>query len=88
MKPGDLVKVVKNAMSLVIKKPGPKDDKFFNQVGTITRVYKRKKWDTLFSWYQVMFPAGIYEARQDTLEVIEEGKDFDEDTMWKMWGDK
>ena len=35
-----------------------------------------------------MLPAGIYDARQDALVVIEEGKDFDEDIMWEMWGDK
>ena len=72
MKSGDLVKVVKNDMSLVIRNPGPKDSKFFNQVGTIIRVYERQKWDTLFSWYRVMFPAGIYEARQEALELIRE----------------
>jgi len=51
VKPGDLVKVVKNDMSLVVKNPGPKDNKFFNQIGTIIKVYERQKWDTVFSWY-------------------------------------
>jgi len=88
VKPGDLVKVVKNDMSLVVKNPGPKDNKFFNQIGTIIKVYERQKWDTVFSWYRVMFPAGIYEARQDTLAIIEEAKSFDEEKMWKIWGDK
>ena len=32
MKVGDLVKVVKNDMSLVVKNPGPKDNKFFNKI--------------------------------------------------------
>ena len=84
MKPGDLVKVIKNDMSLVIKNPGPKDNKFFNQIGTVIKVYDRLSWETLFTWCTVLLPAGVYDAREDALELIP----FDEEVMWKMWGDK
>ena len=72
MKAGTLVKIVKNDMSLVIKKPGPKDSKFFNQVGTIIREtpYKYR----LFRWFEVFFPSGIYETREDAIMVLEENE--------------
>ena len=70
MKPGDLVRVVKNDMSLIIKNPGPKDNKFFNQVGTVIKVYDPKKWDLFSEWYGVLFPSGYYNARKDSIEVI------------------
>ena len=68
MKVGDLVKVIKNDMSLVIKTPGPKDNRFFNQIGTIVNVKDAR----LFRWANVLFPAGLYAAREDALEVINE----------------
>ena len=70
MKVGDLVKVIKNDMSLIIKSPGPKDNKFFNQVGTIVKIYDPADWEVLNPWYGVLFPAGYYEARADALEVV------------------
>ena len=71
---GDLVKVVKNDMSLVIRNPGPKDNKFFDQVGTIVKIYEPAKWEVTNPWYGVLFPAGYYEARSDAIEVINEGR--------------
>ena len=73
MKIGDLVKVIKNDMSLVIKFP-IKDNLFISQFGTIIHVYDRKKLETFYSWYGVIFPAGYYEAREDALEVISHPK--------------
>lgn len=70
MKVGDLVKVIKNDMSLVIKSPGPKDNNFFNQIGTIVKIYEPADWEIENPWYGVLFPAGYYEARHDALEVI------------------
>ena len=70
MKVGDLVRVVKNDMSLVIKTAGPKDGNFFNQIGTIVKVYEPKQWQVILSWYGVLFPSGYYNARRDALEVV------------------
>ena len=70
MKVGDLVKVIQNDMSLVIKKPGPKDNKFFNMLGTILKKNNYR----LFAWYDVLFPSGIYEAREDAIEVVSENR--------------
>ena len=72
MKVGDLVKVIKNDMSLVIKTPGPKDSRFFDQVGTIVKFYEPAPWEVKNPWFGVLFPAGYYEARADALEVISE----------------
>jgi hypothetical protein len=66
VKVGDIVRVVLNDMSLVIKKPGPKDSKFFNKLGTIIKCNKYR----LFNWYDVLFSVGIYEAREDAIEVV------------------
>ena len=68
MKAGDLVKIIKNDMSLVIKKPGPKDNKFFDQTGTVIRetAYKYR----LYRWFEILFPSGIYETREDAVEVL------------------
>ena len=74
MKVGDLVRVVKNDMSLVIKSPGPKDNKFFNQIGTIVKVYDPAKWELFNPWYGVLFPAGFYDARSDAIEVVSESR--------------
>ena len=65
---GTLVKVIQNDMSLVIKNPGPKDNKFFNQIGTIVKIYDPEHLG--YYWYGVLFPAGYYEARTDALEVL------------------
>tara|TARA_A100001015_G_scaffold296932_1_gene377830 strand:+ start:1155 stop:1373 length:219 start_codon:yes stop_codon:yes gene_type:complete len=70
MKVGDLVKVVENDMSLVIKTPGPKDNKFFDQIGTI--VSSGTQPFLYQQWFKVLFSSGIYEARSDALEVIHE----------------
>ena len=81
MKPGELVRVVKNDMSLIIRKPGPKDNMFFNQIGTIIKKHVGR----LYNWYDVLLPSGLYEAREDALAIV--GEDFNEEKMWKMWGD-
>tara|TARA_Y100001973_G_C5149656_1_gene307376 strand:- start:13 stop:312 length:300 start_codon:yes stop_codon:yes gene_type:complete len=70
MKLGDLVKVIKNDMSLIIKNPGPKDNRFFNQIGTIVGIYDPAPWEKNNPWYEVLFPAGYYDARASALEVI------------------
>lgn len=70
MSVGDLVRVVKNDMSLVIRSPGPKDSLFFDQFGTIVHVYEPAEWEYTRSWYGVLFPSGYYEARADALELI------------------
>ena len=72
MKVGDIVKVIKNDMSLVIKNPGPKDNMFFDQIGTIVFYYEPAKWEFPRPWYGVVFPSGYYEARADALEVVSE----------------
>ena len=71
MKVGDLVKVIQNDMSLVIRNPGPKDNKFFDQIGTIVKIYEPATWETSRPWFGVLFPAGYYEARADALKKIE-----------------
>ena len=63
---GDLVKVIKNDMSLVIKNPGPKDNKFFNKIGTVLSIKNTR----IFKWVAVSFESGVYHAREDALEVI------------------
>ena len=70
MKAGDLVKVVKNDMSLVIKYPGPKDAKFFDQTGIVIK--QAKHGYRLYCWYKILFPSGLYETREDAVEVISE----------------
>ena len=67
---GDLVRIVKNDMSLVHPSRGEKNNKFFDQIGTVVKVYERQRWDTLFSWFRILLPAGLYEAREDTLEKL------------------
>ena len=69
MKVGDLVKVIKNDMSLVIKSPGPKDNKFFDQVGTIIKIYEPVN---IGPWFKVIFSSGCYDVRADAIEVISE----------------
>ena len=65
MNVGDLIRVVKNDMSLVLKEHGAKDNKFFGQFGIVlsTHNYSRK-------WYRISLPAGTYFARGDSIEVI------------------
>ena len=72
MKVGDLVKVIENDMSLVIPISGMKNNRFFDQVGIIlsrSEVY-RGEW---CEWWLVQFPAGLYEASYNAIEVIHEG---------------
>ena len=73
MKVGDLVKVIKNDMSLIIKSPGPKDSMFFDQIGTIIKAYQPAV-GCLNPWFGVLFPAGYYEVRADAIEVISENR--------------
>ena len=70
MKIGDLVKVVKNDMSLIIKIEGMKDNLFFDGVGTIVKEFPEMRWQMPYSWYEVLFPSGIYSAREDAIEVL------------------
>ena len=67
MKSGDLIRIVKNDMSLVHNEYGPKDNKFFGQFGVIlsSHNYSRR-------WYRINLPAGIYFARGDSIEIIRE----------------
>ena len=69
MKVGDLVEVIKNDMSLVIRNPGPKDNKFFNHIGLIVEFYDPAIWGGQ-PWYGILFPVGYYEARADALKVV------------------
>ena len=69
----DLVKVIKNDMSLVIKHPGPKDDEFFDQIGIIIKRLTVESWVAL-NWYGVLFQSGYYEVRHDAIEVINESR--------------
>ena len=39
--------------------------------GTIIKHHKRR----IFDWYDILFPSGIYEVRQDAIEVIEASSD-------------
>lgn len=74
MQVGDLVKVIKNDMSLVVKRPGPKDNKFFDQIGTVIKIYEPAKWEVANPWYGVLFAHGYYEARKDALMLISQIK--------------
>ena len=79
MKPGDLVKVVLNDMSLVIPVSGVKNSKFFDQVGVIV---SKARWIGSSSmwtgdwceWWVVQFPAGLYEVSFKAIEVISENR--------------
>ena len=66
MKAGDLIRIVKNDMSLVLKEHGPKDNNFFDQFGIVlsTHNYCRR-------WYTISLPAGIYFAREDSIEIVQ-----------------
>tara|TARA_B100000131_G_scaffold310920_1_gene343115 strand:+ start:313 stop:543 length:231 start_codon:yes stop_codon:yes gene_type:complete len=70
MNVGDPVKVIKNDMSLVIKTPGVKDNKFFDKIGTITNLVAEDFSGGLFKWYGVLFDSGFYVVREDAIEVI------------------
>ena len=77
MKKGDLVKVIKNDMSLVmpcIAGGQPKNNFFFDQIGIIITVYDPAAWEVDKPWYTVLFPAGYYDARVDALELINENR--------------
>tara|TARA_B100001250_G_C19619622_1_gene708767 strand:- start:451 stop:672 length:222 start_codon:yes stop_codon:yes gene_type:complete len=73
MKKGDLVKVIKNDMSLVIPSLAssqPKNNFFFGQIGIIIEIYDPAAWEVNNPWYTVLFPAGYYDARRDALELL------------------
>ena len=71
MKCGDLVRVVKNDMALVISRDGFKDNKFFNKIGTIIKSWDKSKWQGIpYSWYEVMFSSGIYSVREDAITEV------------------
>ena len=69
MKAGDLIKIVKNDMSLVHRSTGSKDNRFFDQVGVVLEAYSYSK-----MWYKICLPSGIYFARGDSIEVVNEGR--------------
>ena len=72
MKVGDLVKVIKNDMSLVIPVSGIKNSRFFDQVGIIL---SKARWTGEWcEWWIVQFPMGLYEASFDAIEVISESR--------------
>ena len=68
MKPGDLIRGIKNDMSLIIKQEGMKDSLFFDGMGTIIKEFPETKWHLTYAWYNVLFPSGIYSAREDAIE--------------------
>ena len=67
MKSGDLIRIIKNDMSLVHREQGPKDNKFFGQFGVVLSVHDYSR-----RWYTISLPAGIYFARRDSIEVMRE----------------
>jgi len=69
MKSGDLIRIVKNDMSLVHREQGPKDNKFFDQFGVVLSIHDYNR-----RWYTISLPAGIYFARGDSLEVVSESR--------------
>ena len=70
-RPGDLIKIVKNDMSIVMKNSGPKDNKCFNKVGVVLR-YQCYGLPGSKQWFAVSLPSGIYLAREDAAEAINE----------------
>jgi len=73
MKIGDLVPVIKNDMSLVIRKGDAKDSLFFNSTGTILTVHEGMTLHIPHVWYDVLFPSGVYCAREDAIAFLEDG---------------
>ena len=81
MKVGDLVQPIDNDMSLVLPVNGPKNNRFFDQVGIVLEKIeysglargRRGSWIN-GGWWVIKFPAGLYEARRDALEVISEDR--------------
>ena len=86
MKAGDLVRVVKNDMSLAFNaKTRMKDKKFFNRTGIVIDIYQdlnlRRRGDgwvrdhIQYSWYDVYFGSvGLYHVREDILVVENESR--------------
>ena len=86
MKAGDLVRVIKNDMSLAFNaKTKMKDRKFFHKYGIILDVYqdinlvryensyKKAEWSHV--WFDVYFgDCGIYHIREDVLVVENESR--------------
>jgi len=66
----DLVKVIKNDMSLIICKNASKDSLFFSGIGIVIKTYAPDGWNVPHLWFDVMFPSGIYSAREDSIELI------------------
>jgi len=84
MNPGDLVRVIKNDMSLAFNaNTRMKDRKFFGKIGIIIDIYQdinlKRKGDNWirnhiqYSWYDVYFGiAGMYHVREDIMVVENE----------------
>jgi len=86
MKQGDLVKVIKNDMSLAFNaRTKRKDNRFFHKTGIILYEFNepnlaRQKWrwpkNAFYHiWYSVYFGSiGIYHLREDTMMVDNESR--------------
>jgi len=75
MKAGDLVRIIKNDMSLSFNSDGQRDRLFFSKIGIIVDKYsalKKEVWSR--GWFDVMFDIGIYHVREDALEIIDENR--------------
>jgi|APSaa5957512493_1039668.scaffolds.fasta_scaffold135186_1 hypothetical protein len=78
MKTGDLVKIVKNDMSLSYNPAGLKDKLFFDKIGIVIDKYsalRNEAWKSE-EWFDIMFDTGIYHVRKDALEILDESRRF------------
>ena len=70
MKVGDLIKPIKNDMSVIIRMDMQfKDNLFFDNYGIIIDRLETTTWKL---WFIVTFPSGIYAARHDAIEIVYE----------------
>ena len=81
MKSGDIVRVIKNDMSLAFNaKTRMKDRKFFHKVGIVLDIYhdinlvrygnRMNIAEVQYNWFDVYFgTAGVYHIREDVLVV-------------------
>lgn len=68
-RPGDLIKIIKNDMSIVVKQAGAKDNKCFNKIGIVLK-YQCYGPPGSKQWFTVNLPTGIYLAREDAVEGL------------------
>ena len=71
MKVGDLVLVIENDMSKVIRQYGPKDNLFFGQIGMIIDRPRTSSGRAMINgrWI-VQFPAGLYQVQETAIKKI------------------